>query len=557
MAGAELLSVAHDASPRSSQSSLPELTGLTLQACAVKTASAASPSPSFQYDGDIFEQFQKYIGEKNYHGLALLTRQKGCPPFLRFKVWPMLLKHHPFVVNPFIQPDISDGDKSPSSDSADDSGDIRLRIRKDLRKYAHGVAFSSTEEPLSQTELQIFDILELAVCKFVLKWGRIIKYDLALTWIALGLAEWLPPIPLTEWVLLGRNVSSSAHTCIGLVFDEYSSYLEDAHLTEYMEMLIKDESLQTLKFLEVYERLALVILHSPELANKRKSSQNSSVKVDKSALPVTGGTIEERVSFFIHVFQKLLPELSQYFSEEQILNKFGMHEDEWLIWWLKYWGVKVWSRVDRGRVWDLLVGWRFQNKKMEMDMNYLRDKLHLPEGMLEKLGPDNFWLVSHADELEGLLREDSFKDLVANLNLTNLSRASLASSSSSANSLPVLSASSEISSQEGQAGNTPSVPFSRIDPHIELLFVSLALLKAKENTLVELDQHEIRTFLSRLPAKSLNLSNKYKQYQELKDKENGVAAVDHGFRYDYMDSVIFEAGELWRKWLWWEASGES
>lgn len=86
--------------------------------------------------------------------------------------------------------------------------------------------------------------------------------------------------------------------------------------------------------------------------------------------------------------------------------------------------------------------------------------------------------------------------------------------------------------------------------HIELLFVCLALLQAKGNTLVELDQHEIRTFLSRLPAKSFKASDKYKQYQEQKEKERGATSPDHGFRYDYMDSIIYEAGELWRKWLW-------
>lgn len=305
----------------------------------------------FHYNSEIFAQCQSYLSQKNYHGLALIARQKGLPPFLRFKIWPILLRSHPFVVNPFLQPDAVEKERPPSDgESEDPDAQLQRRIRKDLRRYLHRITYSSAEEPLSQTELQMFDILEKAVHKFVLKWGRIIKYDPALTWMALGVAEWFPPIPNTHWVLLGRDVTSSTHTCIGSVFEGYESFIDSAPgLSEFLQSMVQEEA--GMRFHEVYERLALVLLHSPELANKRDKPGNS-VKINKSTLPVSGGTIEQRVSFFIYVFQKLLPELSLYFQEEQILNKFGLNDDEWLIWWLKYCGSKVWSRVDRGRIWD-------------------------------------------------------------------------------------------------------------------------------------------------------------------------------------------------------------
>ena len=44
--------------------------------------------------------------------------------------------------------------------------------------------------------------------------GKIIKYDLSLTWIALNLAEWFPPIPKTPWVLVGKEYSSSHQSLI-------------------------------------------------------------------------------------------------------------------------------------------------------------------------------------------------------------------------------------------------------------------------------------------------------------------------------------------------------
>ena len=515
------------------------------------SASTVRPAAAFNYDTDVFVQFQRYILEKNVHGLALLARQKGVPPFLRFKVWPILLKHHPFVVNPFIQPDSIDKEKQASeSDSDDHELLLQRRIRKDLRRYMHRIAYSSAEEPFSQTELHVFDILESAVLKFVTKWGKIIKYDLALTWIALGLAEWFPPIPNTLWVLLGREVSSSSHTCIGSVFEDYESYIDSVpDLRSFLDDMVEDNQISTMKFHEVFERLALVLLHSPEMANKREKT--GKVKINKSTLPTNGGTIEERVSFFIYVFQRLLPELSLYFQEELILNKFGLHDDEWLIWWLKYCGSKVWSRVDRGRVWDLLIGWRLQKRKLEGSDTYYSEKLNLEGGLLEKLGPDAFWSVNYEDDLRTELnKDDSFKDLINDLHINTPSL------SSSAENLLTFSSSLVTSESSGEILKKV-IPFSKIDPHIELLFVSLALLKAKENTLVELDQHEIRTFLSRLPAKSYNLSDKYKQYQEQKDKEKGAVSTEYVFKYDYMDSIIYEAGELWRKWLWFEMNGEN
>lgn len=526
--------------------------------------------PSFHYDPDLFTKCKTYLEEKNYHGLALIARQKGIPPFLRFKIWPMLLKHHPYVLNPFLQPDTHPDSDDGLEPLELDESELQRKIRKDLRKYMHRVA-SPSDEPLLETELCLFDTLEKSVHKFVSKWGRIIKYDLSLSWIALGLAEWFPPIPHTSWVLLGRDKLSANKTHIACVFDDYQEYISSLPgLDSYLEDLVKDETISNMSFHEVYERLVLILLHSPELANKRDPSKL--VKIDKLTLPVNGGTIEERVSFFIYVFQILLPELSEYFLEEQILNKFGSHDDEWLIWWLKFCGAKVWSRVDRGRVWDLLVGWRLQSKKSENNKHYYSDKLNISDPLLDKLGPDVFWTVDYEEDQQSqpsLTKRDSFKDLMSELHieppgssdtsgLNSIANTDLppqrnhnsTSSSSLGSTLPSLLPSLECSLSLSCGDDGPVIPFSKIDMHIELIFVCLALLQAKGNTLVELDQHEIRTYLSRLPAKSFKASDKYKQYQEQKDKEKGAAPPDPGFRYDYMDSIIYEAGELWRKWLW-------
>ena len=514
--------------------------------------SPARPAHIFHYDKDILKQCQIYIQQNNHHGIALISRQKGLPPFLRCKLWPILLKHHPFVAHPFIEPDNVSSSVPLSGDAGLAGAQLQHTIRKDLRRYMHGIAHSSVEEPFCERELQIFDILENSVKKFVAKWGQIIKYDPALTWIALGLAEWCPPIPQTPWVLLGRDVSSQENTCVGSVYAEYDEYIDA--FPEFREFIEKDAtespSLSSLRFCDVYERLVLVLLHSPESANKRKLAKKSS-KIDKFTLPISGGTIEQRVSFFIQIFQKLLPELLRHFEDEQILNKFGQQEDGWVIWWLKYCGAKVWSRVDRGRVCDLLLGWRLQSKKLDNNKDYYNDKLFISNELLAKLGPDVFWSVDYDEEGPvKLSKDDSFRDLINGLHIDW--NHSLSSASSSEQSLPDLTP-PDSNMLDTFADTKPAIPFCKIDSHIELIFVSLALMKAKENTLIELDQHEIRTFLSRLPAKSYSLSNKYKQYQERKGNDQ----VEKGLKYDYMDSIISEAGELWRKWLWMGMNGEN
>lgn len=626
--------------------------------------------PSFNYDLDLFNLTKKYLDTKNRHGLALIARQRGIPPFLRFKIWPLLLKYHPFVLNPFIQPDhdisndyiekektstesneseIKDVDFKESnsvkvdetesksranSTSKSKSDDIKAKIKKDLSKYIQRLKYSANIVP-SSLELEIFEILEKSILKFSLKWGKIVKYDQSLTWIALNLAEWFPPLQNTPWVLVGRDHQSINNLFITNFMDDYSNYIDNIpHLKEYLEELVQESTLVNMSFHDVYERLVLVLLHSPEDKRKRSNSvsdtqslskYSSPKKLNKTILPISGGTIEERVSFFIYCLRKLLPELSDYFHEEQILNKFGSHDDEWLIWWLNYCGSKVWSKYDRGRIWDKMLGWRLKNPKK--DMEYYVEKMDLmncEQNLLSKLGPDIFWSLSSNDDFDKSLteapeysRRNSFKDLVNELNSgfeskglskrsTNISTDGSSSASKSGAHSPSsgkfsfegLSETGGISTFNPSDDGTPStipmnIPFSKLDSHIELIFISLAFLKSKENVLVELDQHEIRQFLSRLPSKSYNYKHQQKSKCEptCSNENSATSSVSssptttaspfsmdaisptsstlpssqptynnivisndstHNHKVNFMDNIINEAGELWRKWLWLE-----
>lgn len=554
--------------------------------------------PSFNYDLDVFNLCQRYLQEKNHHGLALIARQKGLPPFLRFKIWPILLKYHPYVVKPSIQPD--NDKKSPEVNEEELNG----KIKKDLNRYLIRLKYSKidlikdddpTEE--SKIESRVFEILQNSILKFILKWGKIIKYDSALTWIALGLAEWFPPIPKTSWVLVGRDLSSQNNNSIKDLFIDYSNYIDNIPgLGDSLQDLIEDESISNMSFHDVYERLVLVLLHCPSnKLNFKKSTRRGSGSDDDGSsnghgsshsngtmtsedfinLPMNGGSIEERVTYFIYVFRKLLPELSKYFSEEQILNKFGSNDDEWLIWWLKYCGSKVWSRLDRGKIWDLLLGFKFKTS----GKNY-NESLELDFNLLNKLGNnDNFWSLNFDN-----INSSSFMDL-SNLNLDKNKEDS-----------------------DSDSDKDIDIPFPQVNPHIQLVFITIALLKSKENTLIELDQHEIRQYLSRLPTNSYNLTNKYQIFKQKIDKkreeeggrkssrsstvtdntpnadskfadntrnndpnnnspdsnsnfsvspdghQHNIISNDsiNNHSIDFMDNIINEAGELWRQWLWLE-----
>lgn len=457
--------------------------------------------------------------------------------------------------------------------------------------------------------------MEHAILKFINKWGEIIKYDSALSWIALGLAEWFPPIPKTPWVLVGRD-SSENNSSIKNVLTDYSNYIDSIPgLNEFLEDLINDKyDIINLSFYDVYERLVLVLLHCPppkrnhDLKSFKASSQLDNDKI-LNTLPLHGGLIEERVTLFIYLFRKLLPELSSYFSEEQILNKFGSNDDEWLIWWLKYCGSKVWSRLDRGRIWDLLLGYKIRNKSR----NY-KEVLHLRQDLVQKLGADNFWSINNTNNDNDEVfpskfgeRSSSFSDLIKNLSIRN-----------------------DVTSSD-KNNDDGIIPFPSVDPHIQLLFITISLMKSKENTLIELDQHEIRQYLSRLPTTSYNLTNKYQIFKQKIDRKREEEAISRSSRsstvnstsptlksnlssspidnnsnynissnassipgstinppppppppqqqqpssnsrtihsniisndssdnhsIDFMDNIINEAGELWRKWIWVETGDE-
>ncbi|KAG0682547.1 hypothetical protein C6P42_002829 [Pichia californica] len=608
---------------------------------------------------ELIDLCNQFLKSRNITGLALLARQSGLPPYLRCKIWPILLKYHPFVQNPYIEIEIDDDDddeedeedeseeendeenqpleenseyssfteisdrsnstkstlsentcstesnfksnlkskskskskpksklksKSKSKDN-DDSDEYKIpynEIKFDLRKYLRSAerykpkVLSLEMKDMYEIQDKIFEVIEHAIVKFLKKWGTILHYNSALAWIALGLAEWVPPLPNSQFVLCGRDDVAKNGTKLRNVYDNYFETLNSnsnitSDASSFMDSPRYSQSpidsttplaspqntppsgFKQMSFAEIYERMVLVILHTPDPTtidnleiSKNIISPDSKISKELkelALLPYTGGTISDRISFFLFCMRKLLPELHTYLAEEDCLN------GDWILWWLKYDGSKVWSRYDRGRTWDLLLGYRTNCKNFESNMNELSQ---LSNEQISLLGQDLFWnpmdnLQEDSKDQSILenLNKDNYKHNYKDNNLNNiavddndedfdpllqingkhdrsLSVLTLISKNRSPSisfdktptlsSLPLnspktpLSNLSELDIKNNGLASLEEIepiiqlPFSKIHPHVEVIFISLAFLKSKEFTITELDQSEIKTLFGRLSS---------------------------------------------------------
>ncbi|AOA63813.1 Protein required for Brome mosaic virus replication [Komagataella phaffii] len=618
---------------------------------------------------ELVKLLHKFLETKNVTGLALIARQKGLPPSMRAKVWPLLLRTHPFVLKPYITSDDDDGDdvdgeeeeqeddlhSSTPDNSTTSSNDTEgsdneypssipiHRIRSELQRYTIRsnynkdiiMSLSPQVRQLFEVQEQIFHTIERAVARFLKKWGSIVHYDPGLVWLGLALAEWIPPLPEYSYILCGREHVARNGTKLRdinddnfqrlYVNDDISSIIlnyqsEDAKfsINENKEPS-NDKSnkhQKNLSFAELYERMVLVVLHSPEQSDVVETdSMHERTNNILQTIPTKGGSISERVSFFLHCFRHLLPELSNYFSEEDILNGYN-NSDEWVIWWLKWGGARAWSRFDRGRVWDYLLGWRNglpanPNSKTEI----LRHQEELEEvrscldsHTLELLGPDLFWNPLVKEDVDStkkpepescaLSRKESLKSMLSTLSLTNNTALEWSSSSVGLD---------ERERQSNHRDTLLQIPYSQIDPHSALVFIAVAFLKSKEFALLELESTEILEFLNKSSSLKFNgfqslisdpkwdtedadvrkIMDSYNNSPEDRDvrhlPSSGISYTaekdsktnskgkrafspsppsDLSLTGRYrsqpkrsprgIENVITEAGELWRKWSWQE-----
>jgi len=515
----------------------------------------------------------QYIKENNHLGLALIARQKGIPPLLRHKVWPILLKYHPNVINPYLSANVEN-----DSDNDIPEGKIKSQLMKYFRirnildddsnnnnnhhHHNHHNGNNSNNNngnvspdyKTSPLEEEIIRILEASIHKFFKKWGAIIKYDAGFSWIALNLAEWFPPIPNSNYVLIGRDVinqkdPSNKHlTQLSNLNNEigeneteefsldntniYDSKKKNSSSSSSSSSSNEDFGI-SMTFAEVYERLVLVLLHSNEsndseaiqdedettLTGQDKTTVDliSANSLNRMELLFKSGNIESRISFFLLAFAKLLPELYKSLSEEEIINSNSNKNNQWLTWWFKYCGAKVFNKYDRGRLWDLLLGFRlsysnfeykyFDNAKLlkRFKKFYNDDDLKIENNHGVEFKTDVFW-YKPSDDVKNELK------------------------------------------------------WSQIDYQIQLVFIYISILQKNESKLLEFDQFEIKNFLNKLP------NDKFKQDIEFNNENGHNHSHGHGNNgalinnSDYVtndfEKLLLQAGELWRNWLWNEIRDE-
>lgn len=434
--------------------------------------------------------YRQYIASKNHQGLALLARQFGVPPELRQQVWPLLLRHHPFVAHPYVSMD-SEGA------AADDV--IRKRIDGDLKRYIRRSSGVRADKVLLQTELEVMDAVAEAVVRFVRKWGQIVTYHLGLVWVGLGLAEWMPPVG--DLVLVGRGAAGRGEVCVRSHSEVFGC---EAALGGEMQ------------FADAYERLVLVLLHVPEKAG-----------ASTQALPVEGGTVPERLLLFVYLLRRLLPELLRYLSREGVLSRVS-EDDEWILWWIKWGGAKVWLRWDRAAVWDRILGFKGYEQKGTLEMS---------QEVYAALGEDPFWYIPGVEDAvedesddegvegtNGGIRRDSLATLLSLLSVRGGGRGGR-----------------RVESGDGVVKvNLGELPCSTIDPLVEVVFLGLAMMKAKEPVLVELDQDEIREFLLKVWVRRRENKGGKEPLSRSRTEVREMVPVKQ---------LYVEAGAMWRAWL--------
>lgn len=427
-------------------------------------------------------------------------------------------------------------------------------------------SFSTNQNNSDDYDSRYKAIIQDSIEFFLKKWGHIIPYEPGMVYAAFALAEWVDPLPSQSSFDPTKRDNESQ-------IDSQSGSISTSSPTESSSLSLK--SLQSIpySFREVYSNFMLILCHSPsDQAEESNSASSHTGRYSGSSYgKQTASSITNRISFFLSAFRRLLPELAEHFDEEDVLA--GTGGDEWLLYWIKWLGSKVWDKRDRGRIWDMCLGWRIESDipsdsqfseavmktvsklnggffTTDEDNNIVItkegnndrfdvDSMELPINTPQSFGENQNKSNDSTPEIESSAHNTSVDELSSSFSL-NLQISSSISSNNTSNSNskphdtspPSTGIVIDLSQVETELGPDPfwtpldleedGVPKTQIEPLTEHLFVCLALLKSKFSTLIELDQSEIRGCLSKL------------------------------YRSKDIESVIAEAGELWRNWQYTE-----
>ncbi|CAR29406.1 ZYRO0G07920p [Zygosaccharomyces rouxii] len=528
----------------------------------------------------LVETCVELLSKGDHDALAYLARTLGIPPQLRHKVWPLLLKYHPMCISPNILSNtvvwdsehnfykLVSGTSSSNDINKEPREGLENLILHDLKKYFRNVSKSEEDH-----ELQV---LKEAVLKFLSKWSRIFQYESGLAWIAVGLAEWIPIIENSEGPIVlneRKNHTSGTTTpnqpnptCLSPLFKEYP-------LPSYLKSKLPKDSI--FDFNEIYERIVLVILHCPDTITAQKlveaeSLKNSAPRRGSYAIKegklnyspfLSGGDLGYQTQVFFKVFSTVLPELYQPFTEENAVQPSSKRTG-WLYWWMKCSGARAFQKQDRGRLWDILLGWRPEPNRHTIDffLNYNSKKFdHLYHSRFR----------NNLDFFNSTSKNDPF--WFPDLDTIPLGTSKFKYDFNVFEELLDRNSYGHDAPPDPVPGNNDDdkIPFSLIDSHIQLVFIYIAILQHNEFKLLEFEETETSEFLNNVPMLSRaddicfkrlcdddqsTYQNGFTSQEDL-PKRPGSSKLRIGSDAKTSRSfndILTMAGDIWRKWLWQE-----
>lgn len=532
-------------------------------------------TPSSNYLKSLTALCDQFIRERNHLGLALIARQKGIPASLRHKVWPILLKYHPYVINPYLNATVekeSDNEIPVNKIHNDLMKYFRVRNKSDREgsnltlnsrngsipsSIPSSSGSSPTPDDLKQSliEEEIVKTLEDSIHKFFKKWGAIIKYDSGFSWIALNLAEWFPPIPDSTLVLIGRDVMNkndelnkhiiSLAEIQDMPFEGYDStdtlsdYNSECGSEDYIENILNITNHFTQKFRlddaksitshdseisnismtfsEVYERLVLVLLHSNERSQEDYEEEAKCDHVDNGneihTDDVTPQASHDSKNGSSHL---TLSRQEIYFKSGEIDKRIGFFLKAFnnLLpeLYRSFTEDEIVNNKNQWITWWLkYCGAKVLNK---FDRARLWDSIigfRLPYSIFEK----------HSNHVLSSKTSKAYSKFYNNENLHFENNYGIEFDSDYFWFKPL--------------SNPMDLKWSQCDYQYQVIFIFVSLLMKNEGKLLEYENFEVLEFLGNLKKKNLYHKNNND---------------DHVNINSYFERVIKDAGELWRTWLW-------
>lgn len=268
-----------------------------------KPTAASSPT--------IIQACEDAISSRDVETLASIARNQGVPPHLRKHVWRILLKTHPYVLEPqlhteFPTTSVLIAEKIPVKRINAEVKRLRQRVERrplvDLSASSSGSnpkSFSGTRTfssgassvDSSGSDDEFYDQIGDAVKKFLEIHGDCVRYDPAMIAVAYSLAQ-----------------------------------------------ATGGDSLES----DMFVNLMLLFNHTPARSVGPCGPDDSPVS--------------DLMFQFVSAMRELLPAVAKYFDSEDVLRTFG--GDQWLVWWLRWFGAKTFWPSDLARLWDIYIAWR-------------------------------------------------------------------------------------------------------------------------------------------------------------------------------------------------------